>query len=91
MKNFSPLSHKKLAKMKRNSSLMSELCTEFPEINTLRLLKEGLELMYEANSREEAEKVHKQWAKLVKEADKDLFKPMKSMLRTRVVLLKRVL
>ena len=73
---------KKLAKMKRNSSLMSELCTEFPEINTLRLLKEGLELMYEANSREEAEKVHKQWAKLVKEADKDLFKPMKSMLRT---------
>lgn len=60
-------------------SLMAELCSEFSDINTLRLLKEGLERVYEASDKEEAEARYQEWLNVLKTADKDIFAPFLSM------------
>lgn len=72
----------KLAAKTTRVSLMAELCGEFPEINTLRLLKEGLERMYEAPDRIDAENKYEDWRKVLKDADKKLFKPFITMENT---------
>lgn len=47
------------------TSLMAELCQTFPEFNHLRLIKEGFERIYQATSREAAEKVYQEWLPLI--------------------------
>lgn len=69
----------KLASKTTRVSLMAELCEEFNEINILRLLKEGLERMYEAADRAEAENRYHEWEEVLKTADKDLYKPFIDM------------
>ena len=45
---------------------MAEVCATFPELNHLRLLKEGFERIYaESRSREEAEVLYEEWTKLL--------------------------
>lgn len=48
-----------------NVKIMADVCDVFPEVNHLRLLKEGFERIYEAKSRKEAESLYRQWEKLV--------------------------
>lgn len=45
--------------------LMAELCKEFPVYNHLRMLKEMFEGIYDAQTRQEAERRYGEWAKLV--------------------------
>jgi transposase len=45
--------------------LMADLCRTFPEFNHLRLLKENFEKIYDAETREEAERLYEEWAPLV--------------------------
>lgn len=45
--------------------LMADLCRAFPDFNHLRLLKEKFEHIYDAETREDAEKLYEEWAELV--------------------------
>lgn len=71
----------KLKKVPDRTSLMFELCETFPEINTLRILKEGAEYIYTTNNREEAEKLFEQWQNLLPTKNK-LYKEIFSFNRT---------
>lgn len=59
-------------------ALMAELCETFPEVNTLRVLKEGLELIYDAKTRAEAETIYNAWQRLVPAKD-PLFADLRTM------------
>ena len=72
---------KKLPKRPAQISLMSELCETFPVVNTLRMVKEGLERIYDANSREEAEAIYNEW-KMIVPAQDPLFSEVMIMKRT---------
>lgn len=48
-----------------NIKIMAEVCDTFPEVNHLRLLKEGFERVYECSSRSAAESVYAEWKRLV--------------------------
>ena len=69
---------KRLPKNQRRLALMAKLCETFPPVNTLRILKEGLEHMYEANTRAEAEAIYDEWQKLVPVKD-PLFADLRTM------------
>ena len=45
---------------------MADACRTFPELNHLRLIKEGFERIYEeAETREQAEALYAEWEKLI--------------------------
>lgn len=48
----------------QNEANMADLCSTFPEINHLRLLKEGIERIYEATERKEAKRRIDAWLAL---------------------------
>ncbi len=52
---------KELQKRKERVLLLAELCETFPELNTLRLLKEDVENIYNAVDRATAEKLYQMW------------------------------
>lgn len=58
-------SRKKLSTKPRTLSDMAEACEAFPEINHLRLLKEGFEAIYDAEDRAAAEAAYNEWLKLL--------------------------
>lgn len=49
----------------RHTKIMADVCAEFPEINHLRLLKDGFERIYDTDDRAEAEQRYREWEKLV--------------------------
>lgn len=57
----------------KRKSIMAELCEEFPNFNTLRLLKDGFMRIYQSTSRDEADQAYDEWKTLLKNADKELF------------------
>ena len=72
-----------LGKNKAKASLMAKLTEEFEELNQLRLLKEGLERMYKADDRKEAEKRYDMWVSIVKSVKgNELFSGFQSIYRT---------
>lgn len=73
--------NKKLAEKKSRISLMAELCETFPELNMLRLLKEGAERIYTAHNRKEAEEFYTDWVALIP-FDNELFSEYEVMFRT---------
>lgn len=73
---------KKLTEKQDRASLMAELCAEFSELNLLRLLKEGAERIYDADTREEAEKRYVEWVELIPPATDELYKAMHTLNRS---------
>lgn len=55
---FSP---DRVAAKAARASMMAEVCLAFPEINTLRYLRDGIYEMYNAKTREDAEKIFEEW------------------------------
>lgn len=49
----------------RHKKVMADICAEFPEINHLRLLKDGFERIYDVDDRADAEQRYHEWEKLV--------------------------
>jgi len=68
----------KIKASRTRSSLLSELMDEFPEIYMLFVMKDGLERIYQGDSREEAEKRFEEWAAQVPKGD-PLFHEMESL------------
>ena len=58
-------SAKAVAENKDRLALMADLCLNFPEFNHLRLLKEGLERIYDSADRFEAKQKCDEWRELV--------------------------
>lgn len=57
---------RKLNESDRRLATMADVCKTFPELNHLRLIKEGFERIYdESNDRQEAEEKYREWADLV--------------------------
>lgn len=57
---------KKLLKKPERLKVMADACRTFPELNHLRLIKEGFERIYEeAETREQAEALYAEWEKLI--------------------------
>lgn len=55
----------KLSKCPTKLILMADVCAKFPELNHLRLLKEGLERVYKATIRTDAQSLYAEWLKLI--------------------------
>ena len=72
---------KKLHKKPERVKLMAEACKVFPEFNTLRYLKEGMEYIYSSQTREEAELRHYEWKKVLPKKD-PLFKEIVAFSKT---------
>jgi transposase len=73
---------KKLAEKKERVSLMAELCEAFPELNQLRLIKEGAERIYEAADRAEATQRYEDWKLLIPAADdNEIYAPIYKLRR----------
>lgn len=86
----------KLEEKESRLALMADVCSHFPELNHLRLLKEGFERIYEASNRAEAEQRYEEWVVLVPprgskqvvewqecyQVDPELFKDFKSLKNT---------
>ena len=59
-------SKRKLSESKRRLDSMANVCETFPELNHLRLIKQGFERIYdEAHDRQEAETLYNEWTELV--------------------------
>lgn len=57
---------KKLAEKPERIKVMADVCQTFPELNHLRLIKEGFERIYEeAATREQAEMLYSEWGQLI--------------------------
>ena len=57
---------KKLTEKPERIKVMADACQTFPELNHLRLIKEGFERIYEeAETREQAESLYAEWEKLI--------------------------
>lgn len=56
---------KKLQEKESRVILLFKLCETFPELNTLRVLKEEAENIYRAKNREEAEILYQKWKRLI--------------------------
>ena len=57
---------KKLVKKPERIKVMADACSTFPELNHLRLIKEGFERIYEeAKTRKQAEVLYTEWAALI--------------------------
>lgn len=57
---------KKLLEKPERLKVMADACRTFPELNHLRLIKEGFERIYEeAETREQAETLYVEWEKLI--------------------------
>ena len=57
---------KKLAEKTRRMAIMADVCKTFPELNHLRLIKEGFERIYEeGTSREVAESLYEEWTAFI--------------------------
>ncbi len=61
----------KLAEKPHRLALLAKASNEFPEINHLRLLKEGFELIYQCSDRASAEQVFEKWSNLVPPSGKN--------------------
>lgn len=57
--------HKKLAEKPNRLAAMADVCKTFPELNHLRLLKEGFECIYDCNNIDDAEALYNRWEPLV--------------------------
>lgn len=56
---------KKLAEKPERLKILADACQTFPELNHLRLIKEGFERIYDSQSRKEAEAMYEEWVKLI--------------------------
>ena len=56
---------KKLAEKPERIQVLADACQTFPDFNHLRLIKEGFERMYEAETRADAERLYEELAKLL--------------------------
>ena len=55
----------KLSQNPERLKALADACQTFPELNHLRLIKEGFERIYDSQTREEAEQLYTEWAKLI--------------------------
>lgn len=55
----------KLTEKPERIKAMADVCDTFPEFNHLRLIKEGFERVYEAYTKEEAERRYQDWVPLI--------------------------
>ena len=62
---------KKLQEVPERLQIMAEVCAAFPEFNHLRLIKEGLERIYECRDREAAEARFEEWLRLIPPSGKN--------------------
>lgn len=72
---------KKLLQKPERVKLIAELCEAFPELNTLRYLKEGVDYIYASKTREEAEARHSEWKRNIPKKD-PLFKEIADFSKT---------
>ena len=56
---------KKLAEKPERLNVLADACQTFPELNHLRLIKEGFERIYDSQNRSEAEAMYDEWIKLI--------------------------
>lgn len=56
---------KELTKKPERMIILANACQTFPELNHLRLIKEGVEKIYNCNTRAEAEAAYEEWVKLI--------------------------
>ena len=71
-----------LDEVETRSSLMRELCEVFPELNKLRLLKEGLERIYDVDNRAEAEAYYEEWITLIPPKEETIYSEIHTLKRS---------
>lgn len=56
---------KKVSEKSSRIKVLADACVTFPELNHLRLIKEGFERIYDSPTRDEAEKMYEVWRELI--------------------------
>jgi transposase len=56
---------KKISANQKRLKALADACATFPELNHLRLIKEGVERIYDSATRQEAEARYEDWRKLI--------------------------